>query len=452
MLPARPHRRAAPLAFLVAVSGVVLAAPATAATATAEESCSPTPEHFPVCEVAGGGIDTAAFLDPTVTVVDAEEVHLGEGTYVAPFAVLDAHGAEIEIGPESNVQDDVEVVAEHAPSAERTHALAAAGLGSHDGVVTGERVIMAHGSAVRGPASLGEGPVLEVEDATGAPVEDSGVFLSFGSEVDGAVLERDTALSALSRVGPGVVLHSGTVVLPGKDVTTQAEADDPALGEVRPITDADRLFNAGVVEVNVGLAREYSRFALESLDNVTGINADPGGNVFDQARDLPTVESDLCTGPEVSVPDFRNRIIGNVCFEDSVEGLDAAMGERISLRADEGGPFGLGTIDEMGDGVIFHALEGNDLAVGDRVSYGDDVIVHGGGRPQVDPTTGLATPTVIGNDVVLSDGAIVFRSLVRNGSVVGERSAVVGSELVLGQEVPANTIYANDAVFGPVEW
>ncbi len=452
MIPARQRRRTVSLAFLVAVGGAGLAAPATAATAAVEESCSPTSEHVPVCEVAAGGIETAAFLDPTVTVVDAEGVHLGESTYVAPFAVLDAHGADIEVGPESDIQDDVEVVAGHAPSAERTRVLAAAGLGPHDGVVTGERVILAHGSAVRGPASLGVGPELEVEDSTGAPVEDSGVFLSFGSEVDGAVLERDTALSALSRVGPGVVLRSGTVVLPGKDVDTQAEADDPALGKVRPITDADRLFNAGVVEVNVGLAREYSRFALESLDNVSGINADPGGNAFDLARDLPTVESDLCTGPEVSVPGFRNRIIGDVCFEDSAEGLDLAMGERISLRADEGGPFGLGTITEMGDGVIFHALEGNDLAVGDRVTYGSHVIVHGGGRPQVDATTGLAAPTTIGNDVVLSDEAIVFRSLVRNGSVIGERSAVVGSELVVGQEVPAKTVYANGAVFGPVEW
>ena len=451
-----PHtaarRRAVPLVLLLTATTGLAAVPTASATgAAAEETCSPTEDRLPVCEVGDGGLETAAFLDPTAEVEDAEGVALAERVYVAPFAELDARRGEIEIGPESNVQDSVSVEGGVEGDQARTAALAAAGLAPDAGVQTGERVILAHGSSVRGPARLGTGPVLEVEGPAG-PEEDSGVFLSFGAQVDGAVLERDTTLSALSKVGPGVVLRSGTVVLPGKLVATQAEADDPALGKVRPITDADRQFNAGVVEVNVGLAREYSRLAGEDADAVRGIGVDPGGNPFDLARDLPTVDSDLCTGGQLADPAFRNRIIGNVCFEDSAEGLDHAMGERISLRADEGGPFGIGTIEEMDDGVIFHALEGNDLTVGDRVSYGEGVIVHGGGRPQVDPTTGLATPTVVGNDVVLEDGAIVFRSLVRNDAVVGERSAVVGSELALGQVVPDRTVYANGEVFGPVEW
>jgi carbonic anhydrase/acetyltransferase-like protein (isoleucine patch superfamily) len=185
---------------------------------------------------------------------------------------------------------------------------------------------------------------------------------------------------------------------------------------------------------------------------VRGINIDPGGNVFDRESDAPTMESALCTGPEVREPDFRNRIIGDACFEDSRDDLDEKMGKHISIRADEGGPFGLGTIEEMADGVIFHALEGSDLTVGNNVTYGEGAIVHGGGRPAVDPTTGLAAPTVVGNDVELGDGAVVFRSLLRNGATIGDRSAVVGSELALGQEIADHTIYANDEVFGPVEW
>jgi carbonic anhydrase/acetyltransferase-like protein (isoleucine patch superfamily) len=319
-------------------------------------------------------------------------------------------------------------------------------------VETGERVILAHGSAVRGPARLGVGPEIEVPDGSGDETKDSGVFVSFGALVDGAVLERDSGLSVLSRVGPGIRLRSGFIVLPGKNVTTQRQADEPALGKVRPITEADREFNAAVVEVNVGLAREYSRLAADSLNNVRGLNVDPGGNKFDKARDLPTVESALCTGPEARDPDFRNRVIGDICFEDSMKRLGTVMGDQISLRADEGGPFAVGSIRRMDDGVIFHALEHNHLGVGSRVHYGKAVIVHGGGRPQTDPTTGLAAPTLVGNDVVLHDGSVVFRSLVRNGAVVGRRSAVVGSQLRVGQRIPDRTIYANDAVAGPVEW
>ncbi len=444
-LGSRPTR--ALLTGLVGAAALLPVAAQASAGEAAAEGCHPTSENRPVCP-GDALLRNASFLDPTARVTGAENVELEHQVFVGPFArLLAARPAHIRVGAESNVQDNVVVLASTGRDEAERRALARVGLRPDSGVETGERVILAHGSSVRGPARLG---VLAAGQP--APEEDSGVFVSFGAQVDGAVLERDSGLSALSRIGPGVRLKSGTIVLPGKNVTTQAQADDPALGKVRPIVDADRMFNAAVVEVNVGLAREYSRLARQNPSAVRGINVDPGGNVFDRERDLPTVQSDLCTGPEVRKPDFRNRIIGDACFEDTLPGLDAAMGERISIRADEGGPFGIGTIAKMGDQVVFHALEGSDLRVGDRVTYGEKVIVHGGGRPAVDPTTGLAAPTIIGNDVRLGDGAVVFRSLLRNGVSVGERSVVVGSELALGQRIPARTIYANDEVFGPVEW
>lgn len=432
----RPQRLLGGSVLVACLTATVVTAPAGAAERAVERAPGGTPG-----EVA---LEEASFVDPTAQVRRPGLVELGERVYVGPFAQLvPGLRAGIAIGAESNVQDSVRVEAWVPRRSGEERALAAAGLRPRDGVRTGERVILAHGSAVRGPARLGAG---EADPA------DSGVFISFGALVDGAVLERDTGLSALSRVGPGVVLRSGTLVLPGKDVRTQAEADDPALGKVRPLVEADRLFNAAVVEVNVGLAREYTRLAAEEPDAVHGINVDPGGNVFDVSRDAPTVESALCTGPEVREPRFRNRVIGDVCFEDDLRTLSQRMGSRISLRADEGGPFSVGTVRSMGNGTIFHALEGSDLSIGNRVTYGERVVVHGGGRPAVDPTTGVAAPTTIGNDVHLGDGSVVFRSLVRNDAVVGERSVVVGSELAVGQVVPDRTVYANDEVFGPVEW
>ncbi len=429
-----------------------------------EETCSPLPDDRPVC-AADAPLETAAFLDPTARVPDPASVELGHSVYVAPFAVLSSSGsARITIGAESNVQDNVRVFGGIARRATVRAAMAAAGLAPQSGVQIGERVILAHGSEVRGPARIGVDAsepdggagvsTVSAAAATAAPegAEDSGVFLSFGAQVDGAVLERDTALSALSRVGPGVRLRSGTVVLPGKNVTTQEQADDPALGKVREIMETDVEFNAGVVEVNVGLAREYSRLAREDATAVRGINVDPGGNPFDESRDAPTVESALCAGPEVRAPESRNRVIGDVCFEDTLDDLDRKLGDGISIRADEGGPFSIGTIAAMDDRVIFHALEGNDLQVGERVDYGSRAVVHGGGRPQVDATTGLAAPTIVGNDVVLGSSSVVFRSLLRNGTTVGFKSAVVGSQTAVGQVIPDRTIYANDAVFGPVEW
>lgn len=417
----------------LSVVAVVLALLAATPSARAQE---PPEEAEP--------LEEASFVDPTARITLPEQVELEERVYVGPFAeLLGGRRSGIHIGRESSVQDNVRVEAAVRRTLRERLAIARLGLNNRSGVETGERVILAHGSSVRGPAQIGVGAEAE---------EDSGVFVSFGAQVDGAILERDSGLSALSRVGPGVRLSSGLIVLPGKNVTTQEEADDPALGKVRPIVEADRAFNTGVVEVNVGLAREYTRLEREDPSAVLGINVDPGGNVFDVSRDAPTVESALCTGPDVREPEFRNRIIGDVCFEDTLADLDERLGDEISLRADEGGPFSVGTIDHMHDGVVFHALEGADLSVGNRVGYGEGAIVHGGGRPAVDPTTGFAAPTVVGNDVTLGTGATIFRSLLRNGVVVGDRSAVVGSELAIDQVIPPRTIYANDAVFGPVEW
>jgi carbonic anhydrase/acetyltransferase-like protein (isoleucine patch superfamily) len=421
---------------------------ARAADGGAEEStCSPTPANRPVCS-ADAPLTRATFLDPTGRVRRPGAVHLGQRVYVAPFArLLAGRRAPVVLGDESNVQDNVSVSADVPRSIADLARLAAIGLGPDDGVRSGERVILAHGSSVRGPARLGV-----LDGGEPAPEEDSGVFLSFGAQVDGAVLERDTTLSVLSRVGPGVRLRSGFVVLPGKNVVTQAQADDPALGKVRAITEADRLFNEGVIHVNVGLAREYSRLAREDPSAVRGINIDPGGNDFDRTRDAPSVESALCTGPSVRRPQFRNRVIGDACFADTVAELGTAMGRRISIRADEGGPLGVGEIARMGNAVVFHALEGTDLRVGDRVRYGRRVVVHGGGRPALDPHTGRPAPTVVGDDVRLGAGAVVFRSLVRNRVRIGAGSAVVGSELAVGQRIPPRTVYVNDDVFGPVEW
>lgn len=101
-------------------------------------------------------------------------------------------------------------------------------------------------------------------------------------------------------------------------------------------------------------------------------------------------------------------MIGEIDFADRLRELSEVSGDRISLRADEGEPFVVGHVAEMGDEVVFHAPEETDLQVGDGVSYGDDVIVHSGGRVTVAGSP--EEPTRVQDDVTLGDGAVVFRS------------------------------------------
>jgi carbonic anhydrase/acetyltransferase-like protein (isoleucine patch superfamily) len=451
------------LAAGIAATTAAIAWP-VAAFAQERAPCMPTADNRPVCPF-GAPPESASFLDETARVRGAGHIALEGRDYVGPFAELIAgDDAPITIGEESNVQDNVSIYADgRRGDDDDDRDRGGRGDGHRDddehghGVELGERVILAHGATVKGPARLGVtgGP------APANPDEEAEVFVSFNAEVDGATLERNSQVSALARVGPGVVLRSGTVVLPGKNVDNQAEADNPALGKVRALTAGDVAFAEAVIEVNVGLAREYSRLAYERRSNVRGINFDPGNTAFNSDRDLPRLGADApepgpvfeeCTGgTPTRVPGYRNRIIGEVCHADSFPRLNRVQGERVALRADEGEPMSFGHIDRMDDDVIAHALEDTTVEVGDDVRYGEKAIVHGGGR-RVDGGGRGIESTFIESDVRLEPLSVTFRSLVGEGSRIGYKSAVVSSELPPGMRIPDRVIYLNDTVFGPVEW
>jgi carbonic anhydrase/acetyltransferase-like protein (isoleucine patch superfamily) len=146
-------------------------------------------------------------------------------------------------------------------------------------VQIGERVIMAHFTAIKGAARIGlqgsTGPFTDPVTNTQFNNDIPETFLAFNCEVDGATIERNSVVNFLSRVGPGVTLPSGKVVLPGKNVTTNLEASSGTLGKVANLTQADVRFMEGVVAVNEALAKGYTELATADLSNVRGINYAP---------------------------------------------------------------------------------------------------------------------------------------------------------------------------------
>src|SRR5262249_2639686 len=171
-----------------------------------------------------------AFVDPTATV--SANVHMGHLVFVAPFAEIKTGATPdkaVNIGNETNIQDNCVVAAEAGA------------------VKLGDLVIIAHGAKVKGPASIG---------ATGRcpQGESCPSFVGFNAEVDGAIIEKDAGVSALARVGPGVTIPSGYMVLPGKNVTSNAEVK----AKTTPMTPDDRAFMKSVLEVNIAFARQYA--------------------------------------------------------------------------------------------------------------------------------------------------------------------------------------------------
>ncbi|MBI1761980.1 MAG: acetyltransferase [Acidobacteria bacterium] len=374
-----------------------------------------------------------SFIDPTANLNYRQNISLGEHVYVGPFATLrtGSFGGNryITIGNDSNVQDNT---------------LLDASLGS---VTLGDEAIVAHGGTVRGvsdpvspfgsrrsfPASLGVGGKCP-ENAKHCPS-----FVSFNAVVEGATVQMDAMVGALARVGPGVIIPSGLKVLPGKNIATNADVN-LTNGKLAPVTEADREFMHGVVEVNLAFAEQYAKMQSSDPDTLTGINLDPGHSDFNPDPNLPTL-----AGTVTRNASFRNRIIGDVRLKNTAAELNSVMGQRISLRADEGEPFKVGSIALMEDGVTFHALEHTHLDLGDKGSYGFRSIVHGG-------PTEFEDYTITGANFVLGARSLFFRSRIGANSQVGQRSVVQQCDF------PANTIIGDRKImlenkeFGVVEW
>lgn len=354
------------------------------------------------------------FTDPTAQV--SSKATLGDEVFVGPFATLltDA-GHVISVGAESNIQDNVTLEA------------------TKGDIHLGELVILAHGATVKGDAELGEHGHCPNGEAH-CPS-----FVGFNSEVDGAKIEMDAMVTHLARVAPGITLKSGFKVLPGKNVTSQAEADDPALGKVAELVEADRAFMHGVIEVNVAFADTYSHL---NAGEITGINTNPS-TAFNHDKRVPTLN-----GTPVQDGNFRNRIVGAVLLSNSLAQLDDVMGSRDSLRADEGSPFVLGPISFMGSGVTFHALEHTAIQISGNGRFESGSLVHGG------PNTYSSNTTVAGFGFRLGAKSVFFNSRIGALGRVGFKSAVLGSDLGTAQNTRIGDcqIINNGQKAGVVEW
>lgn len=411
------------LAFAISTQIYIQPAFATGGT------CNPTVGNLPICPSAAPS-ESASFLDPAAIIKNPTNITLGEKVYVAPFAELDATNAPISIAADSNVQDQVKILASGA------------------GVQIGERVIMAHMAVVKGAARIGTqgstgpftDPVTNAQFSNTVPE----TFLAFNCEIDGATIERNTVVNFLSRVGPGVTLPAGKVVLPGKNITTNLQANSGFLGKVANLTQADVALMEGIIEVNEAFAKGYTDLARADLTNVTGINYAPVTSF--NSGGLPQIG-----GTPTRDPNYRNRIIGNITFQDSLATLNHNLANRISLRADEGEPFNVGSIAGMANDVVFHALETTSLTLGNGVGYGPRSLVHGG--RQVVNGVANGPETSVGDAVGLAPNSVIFRASIGNRSAIGQRSAVFNSTLAPRTHVRSRVIYAdNGDLIAPVEW
>jgi carbonic anhydrase/acetyltransferase-like protein (isoleucine patch superfamily) len=383
---------------------------------------------------------TDTFVDPTAELPSQEgRLRLDGQVYIAPFArITAAPNRHVKIGEQANVQDNAQLDATECD------------------ILLGERAVVAHGAVVRAskPAAIAADTKKPAYRNPGIEAIESymeshpkqlrwgGVpsFVGFNASVDGATLADGSMVMHLAKVGPGVNVASGMVILPGKRVSVQEEADNPALGKVAYLTEADVAFMLDVVEVNTQLAEGYNKLAKENPEFVRGINVDPGVITGNEARSLPTIAG--IPTHRADTGKHRFRIIGDVRIAD-IAGIHSG----VSIRADEGPTMLIGRQARLMGSNTLHALAESNISAGNQVTLAPRAVIHGGHGDHLRD----GTWTDIGDRCAVGAGSVIFRSKLGSGVQVGANSLVMDSVVPDGTVIPSGEVWSGGTRLYSVE-
>lgn len=200
-------------------------------------------------------ISKFAYVDPLALVIG--DCEIGRLVLVAPFAVCRAdEGIPIHVGDYSNMQDGVILHALETGSHgknidDRRYSSEGSLLRANDtgfkngfAVYVGDKVSLAHGVQVHGPAYVG-----------------NDTFVGMKSLIFNAKIGNRVAIGVSSTVTNGVTIPDDKFVPPGTIVTTQTQADALPARVGSPYEE----INKAVIHVNQELAKGYNAQKIQEL-------------------------------------------------------------------------------------------------------------------------------------------------------------------------------------------
>jgi carbonic anhydrase/acetyltransferase-like protein (isoleucine patch superfamily) len=383
----------------------------------------------------------ASFIDPSVAIRNGQSVVVSYQSYIAPYATLDASGGgAIKLGDGSHILDAATIVANPHHR------------GRFPQVLIGDQVSIGYGATILGPSTLGGYQGAAKPTSVGAR-----------AVIDGATIEPGAIVSPLARVGPGVTVPSAYRVLPGMNVTTNAEASNPKLGMVVPVTSTDTRTVSQTLALSQSAAAGYTGLYQGNSATGTSPGANPSVSGVNNGN-LATVEgasaepfSSLSSStPTKTIPSFLSphrglvggllynfpgRIIGLAQFDQRARQVAHHLGRANSIRADQGQPIQIGSIAHTGDFVVITSPLGGTLTIGQNLRAGAHAVILGG--PSV--------KTQLGDDVTIGSGAVLDRTSLGSGSTVGPDAYLLNSTFPAHTVIPARAIYLNNKFQGFVQ-
>ncbi len=308
------------------------------------------------------------------------EIYVGDDIFVAANSILRAAPTrQIVVGAGSSVQDNVIIRA------------------LEDSIAIGDNSTITHHAIVRN-SQIGSAVYLGYHATlTDARVGD-GAVIWHGARVEGVNIPRNAFVGA------------------GEVITSQSQAN--ALPKVPA---EDKEYTNRRLQSNQAFARGYiNLYQTEGYEAVIGLSRNPKTPILPQTTE-PRIS------PDVEMQEFV-RIVGDVRV-----GRNSSIGQRTTIRADEGSPIVIGAGADIDDRVTFHGLEGTDVHIGDDLTVEDDAVIHG--------------PLVIGNNVTVDEGAVVFNATVGDNVKIGNHAIIStppgeDSRIVIpaNSEVPDGTV------------
>jgi carbon dioxide concentrating mechanism protein CcmM len=137
--------------------------------------------------------------------------------------------------------------------------------------------------------------------------------------------------------------------------------------------------------------------------------------------------------PSAYVHAFSN-IIGDVRI-----GANVMIAPGISIRADEGNPFGIGDNTNIQDGVVIHGLEQGRVIGDDNTEYS----VWIGANTSITHMALIHGPAYVGDNCFIGFRSTVFNAKVGDGCIVMMHALIQDVEIPPGKYVPSGAIITN---------
>ncbi len=396
----------------------------------------------------------ATFVDPTTKIIHGAHVLSGFKNYIGPYVLLNAKTGFIKIGSGSSILSNA--VIQSNPSGQRNPTTT---------VLIGSNVSIGIGANVSGPSTIGAFAV------TSKPT-----IIGPNAVINGATIQAGAIVGALAKIGPGVTVPSGFRVLPGVDITTNAEASNPALGKVVPVTAGDlnkanqtianyqalasgytTLYQGNSATGNFGgggvVSTTNSNNVYQgNLSAIEGASAEPGSaNVsFEPTSGSPTFLAPQGQQQQGLLINFPARVTGAVNFYTKANLVQAALGRHDAILADQGQPFNIGSLGQLGNSVTITSplgttsgavAAGGPISIGLSFSAGDNAVILGAQGVKV----------VIEDNVSIGAGAVVTGTSIGANSTVGAGSYIEESTLPAGSNIAPGSIIIDNKLVGTVQ-